>query len=267
MRAYLQIATEKAPGSAGGFRQQRLHNVPRRSRGLPRYSRTASSMSKYFPQWRRALLTVTFLLVSLAAHSTSAQRSSLYQRNSEGVVPLATSSLTYVLPPREIRLNDLINVRVSEKSAMLSEGEFDGKKNASIDAQLKSWIELDGLNLKPAPQPNGDPRANGIYNTQFRAEGELESRDLLTFNIQAMVVDIRPNGNLVIEARKQIKVNEELQIMSLSGIVRREDIAPNNVVLSERIAELMVTKNEAGHVRDAYKRGWLHRVYDRFAPF
>jgi translation initiation factor IF-2 len=175
--------------------------------------------------------------------------------------------LSVVAELKELKANPKRDGMGTCLEAMLSEGEFDGKKNASIDAQLKSWIELDGLNLKPAPQPNGDPRANGIYNTQFRAEGELESRDLLTFNIQAMVVDIRPNGNLVIEARKQIKVNEELQIMSLSGIVRREDIAPNNVVLSERIAELMVTKNEAGHVRDAYKRGWLHRVYDRFAPF
>jgi flagellar L-ring protein precursor FlgH len=218
---------------------------------------------------RLAVPIVTFAAISLAADAAMAQRSSLYQRNQEGVIPLATASLTYreVLPPRQVKLNDLINVRVSEKSQMLSEGEFDGRKNASIDAQLKSWIELDGLNLKPAPQPDGDPRANGIYNTQFRANGELESRDLLTFNIQATIVDIRPNGNLVIEARKQIKVNDEVQVMSLSGIVRPEDVAPNNVVLSERIAELMVTKHDDGHVRDSYRRGWLHKVYDRFAPF
>src|SRR5688572_23485244 len=125
--------------------------------------------------------TSIFLVAAWAALSSAqalAQRSSLYQRNEHGVIPLSTSSLTYrqVLPPQEIKLMDLVTIVVIERSQSINEGEFNGKKNASIDAQLKSWIELDGLNLKPAPQADGDPRANGIYNTQFRADGELETR-------------------------------------------------------------------------------------------
>ena len=56
--------------------------------------------------------------------------------------------------------------------------------------------------------------------------------------------------------------------MSLAGIVRREDIDPHNVVTSERDCRTDGhRKTQAGHVRDSYKRGWLHQAYDRFAPF
>ena len=198
-----------------------------------------------------------------------AQRATLYQRDEQGAIPLATSSLTYrqVLPPKQIKLHDLVTIVVIESSQSLNSGEFDGKKNASIDATLKSWIELDGLNLKPAPQEDGDPRVNGTYNNQFRAEGELETRQALKFNITATVVDIRPNGNLVLEARKRVQDDDEILEASLTGIVRREDITPNNRVTSDAIAELSVYRRSVGHVRDSYRRGWLHKAYDRFAPF
>lgn len=209
------------------------------------------------------------VVLSLACDRALAQRSSLYKRDEHGAIPLAATSLTYreVFPPREIKLNDLVTVVVIESSQLITEGEFDGRKNASIDAQLKSWVELDGLNLRPAPQPDGDPRANGVYNTQFRAEGELETREALKFNITARVVDIRPNGNLVLEARKRVQIDDEIWENSLTGIVRREDIDPRNRITSDAIAELSIHRRTVGHVRDSYKRGWLHRVYDRIAPF
>ncbi len=211
------------------------------------------------------VLAVTVCLCGI----TSAQRASLYQRDENGAIPLATSSLTYrqVQPPKQIKEHDLVTIVVIESSQSLNSGEFDGKKNSSIDAQLKSWIELDGLNLKPAPQEDGDPRANGTYNTQFRAEGEIETRQALKFNVTATVVDIRPNGNLVLEARKRVQDDDEILEASLTGIVRPEDIDPRNRVTSDAIAELSVYRRSVGHVRDAYRRGWLHKLYDRFAPF
>ena len=115
-------------------------------------------------KWRGILTIALAAWLAPTSNSVMAQRSSLYKRNEQGVIPLASSSLTYreVIPPREIKLHDIVTIVVIESSQSINKGEFDGKKNASIDAQLKSWIELDGLNLKPAPQPDGDPRANGI---------------------------------------------------------------------------------------------------------
>src|SRR5687768_4831304 len=148
-------------------------------------------MSQSKLNWPTVMVLAVVAFVS-ASTPVFGQQSSLYQRNEQGAIPLATSSLTYreVLPPRKIQLHDPITIVVIERSQSSNSGEFDGKKNATLDAQLKSWIELDGLNLKPAPQADGDPRVNGTYNNQFKAEGELETRQALQFNITATVVDI-----------------------------------------------------------------------------
>lgn len=89
----------------------------------------------------------------------------------------------------------------------------------------------------------------------------------LTFNIAARVADIQPNGNVVIEARKTIEQSDNRFEASLSGICRAEDIGPNNVVLSRHIYDLKINRQDSGHVRDGYARGWLTRWYARIKPF
>ena len=78
---------------------------------------------------------------------------------------------------------------------------------------------------------------------------------------------MRPNGNLVRERNRRIRINEDQWEQSLSGVVRREDVLPNNTVLSQNIAELSIDKREVGNVRDGWRRGWLTRWYDRFQVF
>lgn len=210
----------------------------------------------------------------LPAVTSLAQESSLYRRDQTGGIPLASSSLIYsdanrsALLPKILKLNDLVTIRVNEASNFTSEGEIDRRNISSVDARLQNWIELDGLNLNAGSKQGEDlPRARGNYNQQTRANGDLYTRDLLVYNITARVVDIRPNGNLVLEARKTMRVDDEIVENSLTGTVRAEDIPPNNVVLSEKLAELQIDRRTVGHVRDSYKRGWLTKFWDGVNPF
>ena len=114
-------------------------------------------------------------------------------------------------------------------------------------------------NLTPDPQPNGPLAVNGNLQSQFRVESDMELRDQMTFRIAAHIVDIQPNGNLVLEAHRTVRNNEELWMHSLTGICRREDIGPGNLLLSKDILHLNVEKRETGHMRDSYKRGWSWR--------
>ena len=126
---------------------------------------------------------------------------------------------------------------------------------------------FDGKSIRRAPQSGGDPPVSGTYNSQYRAESDMELRDSLAFRIAAKIVDIRPNGNLVIEAHQDIENNEELWRISLTGVVRREAIQADRTVNSDSIAELKILKKELGQVRDGYARGWFTRWYDHFKPF
>ncbi|HEU0068947.1 MAG TPA: flagellar basal body L-ring protein FlgH, partial [Nitrospiraceae bacterium] len=112
-----------------------------------------------------------------------------------------------------------------------------------------------------------DQRIRGQLQQILRASSEVESRESLTLNIACTIADIRPNGDLILEGHKQIRVNDDVWEVSLSGICRHEDVGPDNVVLSRNIVDLMLDKRERGGVRDGYKRGWLLRWMDEWQPF
>ncbi|MCA9247285.1 MAG: flagellar basal body L-ring protein FlgH [Planctomycetales bacterium] len=220
------------------------------------------------------------LLVAATAHGASAvggnamgQDSSLLHRRLRTAeqVPLRVEDCSLIYrqpkPLKKLQMHDLVTVVVSLNSRMLSEGDAESRKTASINAVLADWIGLDGLALRPDPQSAGDPKINGSVNSLFRAESDIETRNTLTFTIQAEVIDLRPNGNLVIEARQEVTENDETWEKSLTGIIRREDVNPDNTIESDKVADLQVFKRERGIVRDGYRHGWLLKIYDRFKPF
>jgi len=204
----------------------------------------------------------------------SAQDSSLFNRGNGGAyqLPLTAenASLFYKMPePLDtLALHDIVTVVVNINSRALSEGDAENRKVSKLDAQLQNWILLDGLRKAfPDPQSAGDPRIQGQLNTQFRAEADIETRNMLTFTVAAKVSDVLPNGTLRVEAREVVNINGDLWERSLTGIIRREDVTPDNKILSEDIAELQVFTRETGQVPDAYRRHWMHKLYDKYWPF
>lgn len=214
------------------------------------------------------------ILAGLAAWAgpsgANAQSSSMLgDPQARGALRLSDVSFSYVAPepPKELRLHDLITVLVDESAQVISEGEIDRRKKAEGKFSLDQWIVLDGLGIRPDPQSHGPPRVDGKMENKYRAEGELETRESMRFRIACEIVDIRPNGTLVLEGRRSLMANSEQWEMSLTGIVRPEDILPNNTVLSEDVAALRIFKRESGHVRDGYRRGWFLQILDRYQPF
>jgi flagellar L-ring protein FlgH len=211
------------------------------------------------------------LAVGLLHGATAMAQSSSMLGDSELRGPLLLKDVNYgyteVEPPKELKVHDLVTVMVDESAQVLSEGEVDRKKKANGKFSLDDWILFDGFAVIPDPQSKGDPKITGNMENKYRAEGELETRESMQFRIACEIVDIRPNGTIVLEGRRFIQNNTEQWELSLTGIARPEDILPNNTVLSEDLASLRINKREAGHVRDGYRRGWLLKVLDRYQPF
>ncbi len=226
-------------------------------------------------QHKNSLLLLATVALLLSADRATAQDGSLFLRpnqNAQGLTLQNSSFIYRELPPearpRELQANDIITIVVDFRSRFLSEGDAESRKTASLTATLSDWIKLDGGGaLKPAPQADGDPTISGSLNSQYRAEADVELRDSLSFRMAAKIVDIRPNGNLVIEGHQEIRNNEERWRISLTGVVRREAIQADRTVSSDAIYEFNVDKEELGQVRDGYSRGWLAKWYDRFKPF
>ena len=167
--------------------------------------------------WRcRSSLIGSVAAMSMAAATGRAlgQDASLLQAPqvagpSQVPLTLENSSFMYqMLPPeaelRELRVNDIITVLVDYSSSMASNGNAENRKTSNLNAELKNWLKFDGKNLTPAPQNHGDLKVDGQVDSQFRVDSSLQSKDSLTFRIAVRVVDIQPNGNLVIEGHRDI---------------------------------------------------------------
>jgi flagellar L-ring protein precursor FlgH len=196
----------------------------------------------------------------------------LQQHPQAGGLTLENSSFIYQkMPPerefKELRVNDIITVLVDYRTSMLSEGDAENRKTNNLNAFLNNWVKFDGKNLTPDPQPNGPLAVSGNLQSQFRVESDMELRDQLTFRIAGHIVDIQPNGNLVVEAHQNIRINEEVWQQSLTGVVRRTSIGPDRTVRTDEMADLRIEKRQMGFIRDSYKRGWFHLWYDHWKAF
>jgi len=212
------------------------------------------------------------MVVLVSAGRAVAQNSSLFYEdlpNNAHPLTLKNSSWMYQEqdPAKPLKLNDLITVVVDIKSQVVSDAMVQRRKQAQLNAELANWVKLQGLSLRPDNMNEGDLHVNGTLQGQFRAQSDMDTRDSMMFRIAARIVDIRPNGHLVLEAHRTVKNNDEQWDQALTGIVRPEDVLPNNTVLSENIAELSIFKKEQGHVRDGYRRGWLYKLIDQYGLF
>lgn len=203
-----------------------------------------------------------------------AQNNSLYQAQdlSGRQVPLTMqqSSLIYSAAPeaRAFQMQDIVQVRVDELARTSSQGRNDQRKNASFNAILNNWIRLNGISKAEIDEmEDGNPQIRGSVQETYRAENQVETTERLTLNIASRIVDIRPNGNLVIEGHKEVRINDQVWRVSLTGICRQQDIGRDNTITSDRVIDFRLAKHESGATRDGYRRGWFKTAYDRWAPF
>lgn len=180
------------------------------------------------------------------------------------------SSLIYSAAPeaRAFQMQDIIQVRVDETARTSSQGRNDQRKNVSFNAILNNWVRLNGLRKAEIDEmADGNPQVRGSLQETYRAENQLETTERLTLSIASRIVDIRPNGNLVIEGHKEVRINDQVWRVALHGTCRQQDIGRDNTITSDRVIDFRLEKLESGTTRDGYRRGWLKSAYDRWAPF
>lgn len=170
--------------------------------------------------------------------------------------------------PKLFRKHDLVTIIVRESSSADSEGKAEAEKEAKLTADLTQFIRL---NLSPVGFENvveGDPPKIDLSGKRsYDMEGKIEREDNFITRITAEVLDVKPNGNLVIAARKRIITDDDEQLFLLTGICRAEDVTADNTILSTQLGDLDLRKFTEGSVRDATKRGLLPRFTDWINPF
>ena len=191
--------------------------------------------------------------------------------HSDGGTPTASGVSFYAVPepqPKLLHKHDLVTIVIREDSNFSSQGTTDLKRNADINAQIIDYLQLKLAPLSLLPrQPTNPLELKGQTNRDFKGDATVDRTDSLTANITAVVVDVKPNGTLVLQATKSIKTDDEEQQFVLTGTCRVEDITADNTVLSTQMYGLSLDKQHKGAVKDTTNRSIIHRLFDMINPF
>jgi flagellar L-ring protein precursor FlgH len=184
-------------------------------------------------------------------------------------VLLNVSPIAVRLPePEVIGVNDLVTIIVRISKSAKSDAKLDSKKDWSHEWELAKWIRYSDVNgIVPALFTEGIPAVEFEYGNDYQGDGSYDRKDELTTRVQARVIDVKPNGNLVLEAKNDVAFGEESYMVTLTGECRSDDVSPQNTVLSSQVADLAVRVRDHGAVNDASRRGWLMRGLDLMRPF
>ena len=170
--------------------------------------------------------------------------------------------------PEKIGVNSWVTVIVLESKTATSDSKLESKKDWTLDSELKKWLKYSDKNgVQPATLSAGNPAVSFDWQNDYKGDGKYDRKDSLTTRLEAKVIDVKPNGSLVLEARKAIKIDDEGYTMTLTGECRSQDVTAQNTVLSTQIGDVQMNIQHEGAVRDAARRGWLMRGLDVLRPF
>lgn len=179
-------------------------------------------------------------------------------------------SLIKLAEPPSYRLHDLVHIKVNEAIVNRVNARINGRRDIKYQYSLEDWIVM--LN-EGTLRPDDDIRAQtpGIdfqSLTTNQKQFQFNRDDMLRYSLQAEVVEVRPNGNLVIEANKEVSVNNEVYQYRLSGVISPLDIDPLlRMIDSTHVASPRIDLRQLGQARDGLKRGWFSTFLDWFNPF
>ncbi|MDX2017639.1 MAG: flagellar basal body L-ring protein FlgH [Planctomycetota bacterium] len=185
---------------------------------------------------------------------------------------LRGTSMYLVEPPKpkEFKVHDLVTIVIDESSTASSKATLDTKKNYTLRSRLVDFPSvqrfLDDLELAQG-QTSPIAEVEAGSNQKFKGDGTYNRSDNLRARITAEVIDVKPNGVLVLEARKSIQKDNESSTLILSGSVRREDVTNANSVLSSQLADLNVMVKNEGRVKDAAEKGIIPRILEAIFNF
>ncbi len=171
--------------------------------------------------------------------------------------------------PKTFSPHDLITIIISENSRQSGEQKLDTKQDTSIKGALNKFpdptklIEGELTNGQSSPIVQVDESSN----SKWKGDAKYERSDRFTDKISAEVIEVKPNGVLVLEARRSVTKDDEVQSMVLAGTCRREDVTNANTILSSQLADMTLTVKNEGELRDTNKPGWITRVFRTIFAF
>ncbi|HMB31702.1 MAG TPA: flagellar basal body L-ring protein FlgH [Desulfohalobiaceae bacterium] len=161
-------------------------------------------------------------------------------------------------------IGDIVTVVISEQASASKEANTATNRESSVSAGIPNFF---GLESDVVSQMNPSNLVNADFNNDFSGSGETTREETLSATLTTQVIDVLPTNNLRIQGSKTVRVNNETQIIQLTGIVRPSDITANNLVDSKYVLNAQIDYTGDGVVSAKQEPGWLMQVMDTVWPF
>ncbi|MEM1364793.1 MAG: flagellar basal body L-ring protein FlgH [Pseudomonadota bacterium] len=178
-----------------------------------------------------------------------------------------TGSRSFFKDQRARRRGDILTILVAVTDSAQVENTTQRSRTNSEDLGATGSLGGKVLDVIGASGANAGGLVDLNSANSSEGAGKINRRETLTTKIAAVVTQVLPNGNLVIEGRQEIRVNFEVREMIVAGIVRPEDIAADNTVESSKIAEARISYGGRGQITDVQQPRYGQQVLDVLLPF
>ena len=174
----------------------------------------------------------------------------------------AYSSHSMFADKRATAAGDIITIVVSEASSASKNNSTVTEKKSGLSAAISSFIYPGFLahnGSMPSMNYNSDLTHNG--------SGAINDSETVVAKIAVRIIDVLPNGNYVVEGKRETAFSGEHQTIVLRGLVRPDDVDSDNTVRSFNVADASIQIIGKGTVTDTQNKGWFTRIWDKLNPF
>jgi flagellar L-ring protein FlgH len=177
-----------------------------------------------------------------------------------------TGSRAFFNDQRAHQVGDILTVKVNINDTAEFQDQTHLTRSTTEDSNITNFIGANTIaNPAKAVLPGSVLAADG--NTQMQGNGTINRQDQLLTNIAAVVTQVLPNGNLVIEGKQEIRLNSEMRELLIAGVVRPEDIQSDNTIDLPKIAEARVAYGGKGTLTNIQTQPWGQQVTNVILPF
>jgi flagellar L-ring protein FlgH len=166
-------------------------------------------------------------------------------------------------------VGDILTVLISETASASKQASTSTDRSSNINAAIPNFFGLENSSIFTGDPPDVDLNSivSAEFGNEFDGNGSTSRKEYLTASLTTQVIGRYPNGQLKIRGGKEVMVNNEVQIIYLTGIVRPVDITAANTISSDKILNSRISYTGKGVVSDNQEPGWAMRIIDNVWPF
>ena len=174
-------------------------------------------------------------------------------------------SRSFFKDQRAHQIGDLLTVTVNITDQANFANETQRSRTVTEDSGITAFLGSNLLTGKTTALPGRLLTADATSNSD--GKGSIQRQETLQTNIAAVVTQLLPNGNLVVEGKQEVRVNFEMRELIVAGIVRPEDIQSDNTIDSSKIAQARIAYGGHGQISDVQQPRYGQQVMDVLLPF